>query len=254
MSDWARLFESIQSAGLGLFIVFLRVGTASALLPAFGERSIPARLRLIIALAFTSIVYPAVEPEIRQFLNASADFTVLCLTEISLGIMLGLALRMTVMVLQIAGTIIAQSVSLSQVFASAGAEPVTVIGELLILAGLALAVTLGLHIELARYFIASYQSLPLSRLPEAGDAAAWMMRRAAEIMQIAFALAMPFVGGALIYNFALGMINKAMPQLMVAMIGAPALTLGGLALLMICAPLIIAAWIEHLGDHLLRPF
>ena len=41
-------------------IVFLRVGAAMALLPAFGERSIPERIRLVLALAFTAIVFPAV--------------------------------------------------------------------------------------------------------------------------------------------------------------------------------------------------
>ena len=34
------------------FIVFLRVGAAMAVLPAFGEQTVPGRVRLVLALAF----------------------------------------------------------------------------------------------------------------------------------------------------------------------------------------------------------
>ena len=44
------------------------------------------------------------------------------------------------------------------------------------------------------------------------------------------------------YNVALGAINRAMPQLMVAFIGAPAITAGGILILMLAAPVILHFW------------
>ena len=41
-------------------LAFLRVAAAMAVLPAFGEQSIPLRLRLGLALAFTALILPAV--------------------------------------------------------------------------------------------------------------------------------------------------------------------------------------------------
>jgi flagellar biosynthetic protein FliR len=58
----------------------------------------------------------------------------------------------------------------------------------------------------------------------------------------------------MLYNLALGAINRAMPTLMVSMVGAPALTLGSLALLAIATPVILAAWLGALGEHLAQPF
>ena len=52
---------------------------------------------------------------------------------------------------------------------------------------------------------------------------------------LAFSLAAPFVTAALLYNIALGVINRAMPQLSVTFIGAPALTAGGLLLILVAA-------------------
>ncbi|OZA12754.1 MAG: hypothetical protein B7Y02_06935 [Rhodobacterales bacterium 17-64-5] len=58
----------------------------------------------------------------------------------------------------------------------------------------------------------------------------------------------------MIYNLALGAINRAMPQLAVSMVGAPALTLGGLALLAVATPLLLAVWLEAFQAFLADPF
>ena len=47
-------------------LVFLRVGAALAVMPAFGEQVVPQRVRLVVALAFTAIVGPAVAPDRPQ--------------------------------------------------------------------------------------------------------------------------------------------------------------------------------------------
>ena len=44
------------------------------------------------------------------------------------------------------------------------------------------------------------------------------------------------------YNVALGAINRAMPQMMVAFVGAPAITAAGLLILMLSAPVILHFW------------
>jgi flagellar biosynthesis protein FliR len=71
---------------------------------------------------------------------------------------------------------------------------------------------------------------------------------------LAFSLAAPFVIASMIYNLALGAINRAMPQLMVSMVGAPALTLGALALLAVATPYLMAAWLQAFEQYLANPF
>jgi flagellar biosynthetic protein FliR len=45
-----------------------------------------------------------------------------------------------------------------------------------------------------------------------------------------------------------------MPQLMVAFVGAPVITLGGLVLLALSAPLMLGAWLRALDGFLAMPF
>jgi flagellar biosynthetic protein FliR len=69
---------------------------------------------------------------------------------------------------------------------------------------------------------------------------------------MAFGLAAPFWLGGLLYNIGLGAINRAMPQLMVAFIGAPALTLLGLFLILTALPLILKTWSDAVFSLLLE--
>ncbi|HBQ37312.1 MAG TPA: flagellar biosynthesis protein FliR, partial [Rhodobacteraceae bacterium] len=71
---------------------------------------------------------------------------------------------------------------------------------------------------------------------------------------LAFTLAAPFLIASLIYNVALGVINRAMPQLMVAFVGAPAITAGALFLMFLVMPLILVVWSDSLAHFFQNPF
>lgn len=231
--------------------VFARVGAAFAVLPAFGERVVPMRIRMVGALAMTAIVAPAVPaPPLPASPTALGA---LFMGETLAGLALGLAVRLMVMALQIAGTIAAQATSLAQFFGGAGADPQPAIAQVLMLAGIAALVLTGFPERAAAYLILSYQLLPPGGWPDPEALAAWGTTRVARAFALGFSLAAPFVIGAVLYNLALGAINRAMPQLMVAFVGAPAITLAGLALLMVSAPVMIPVWLGATGALLDNP-
>ena len=239
--DWLRI----------AVLVFLRVGAAVFLMPAFGEASVPQRVRLVLALAFTAIVAPAVAPHLALTPDDGLGPAGI---EVLAGLALGIGLRLFVLALQMAGAIIAQASSLSQLFGGATPEPQPAIGNLLTMASLALAVLSGLHVKAASLLILSYDILPAGRLPSVADLADWGVMRVAQSMVLAFSLAAPFVIASVLYNFALGIINKAMPQLSVSLVGAPALTAGTLVLMAIVVPLVLSIWLGGFDGFLANPF
>jgi flagellar biosynthesis protein FliR len=247
LADWARA-ELAQA-----FLVFLRVGAAMALLPGFGDQMIPARVRLGLALVFTAVILPPVAEVLPPI--ALDDLVGLALaTEVIVGLAIGAALRLFVVALQIAGTIAAQSVSLTQILgATTGADPQPAIGHIMTISGLALAMIMDLHVKLALYLVASYDMLPPGAWPGADDFVTWGTAQVRAAFNLGFALAMPFMITSLIYNLTLGIINRAMPQLMVAFVGAPAITAGGLVLLMVALPLILNVWLASMDGFLSDP-
>jgi len=232
-------------------MVFLRVSALVSLLPAFGDRSVPTRVKLGLAIAFTLIVAPAVPiiPAPRDILSLAG----ISVSEVGIGLFLGFGIRVFVLVLQTAGSIAAQSTSLSQILGGAGVEPVPAMGFVLVVGGLALAVMAGLHVRAATFLIASYDLFPFASIPGGRATSQWGLNQISQGFSLAFLIAAPFVIASAIYNLTLGVINRAMPQLMVAFVGAPVITFGGLFLLFVCAPLMLATWVETLEAFLLNP-
>ncbi|UPH72405.1 flagellar biosynthetic protein FliR [Abyssibius alkaniclasticus] len=236
-------------------LVFMRIGAFVALLPGFGEQTIPMRLRLAAILAFTLISWPLVAPNLPTDLPPFPALAVLMLIELAIGALMGIAVRLLVMALQIAGAIAAQTTAVSQMAGVAVTpEPMPAIGNALVLAGLALALAAGLPAQAVRAIAESYAVFPAGVLPVAGDVAQWGVARVADAFALGLTLAAPFVIAAFGYNLALGFLNRAMPALMVAFVGAPAITAGALLLLMLAAPLILNVWHDRLSATLEAPW
>lgn len=255
IADLAMRLLNISREGLLIgFLVFLRIGAAMALLPVFGEQSVPARVRLGLAIAFTLVVLPGVADRIAPLADQGSLTGIALATETIAGLAIGIVVRLFILALQMAGTIAAQSTSLAQFFGGAGVEPQPAISQLLVVTGLALAAMAGLHVKLAELMLLSYDLMPAGQFPGAGDLSAWGLGMIAQVVALAFSLAAPFVIASLIYNVALGVINRAMPHLMVSFVGAPALALGGLVLLLLGLPLAMVLWVQAFDAFLADPF
>ncbi len=242
MNVLAELFGIAEQHIWDFAHVFLRVGAMMALLPAFGEQAVPTRIKLGAAIAFTLIASPVVGSE--QTVHPESLSMVLG-AEIVIGLLLGLLFRFFVLALQTAGSIAANVMSLSQLFGGGvGTDPQPAFASLMVIAGLALACMLGLHIYVIEALILSYDLFPLGTLPSGSDVATWGIEKVARCFTLALSLAGPFVVASILYNLGLGVINRAMPQLMVAFVGAPAISMGGLVLLLVASPFILAYWIK----------
>ncbi|MEM9973248.1 MAG: flagellar biosynthetic protein FliR [Pseudomonadota bacterium] len=253
----AALADVLGAAQVSLaagFLVFLRIGAAMALLPAFGERTVPVRVRLGLSLSLTVLVTPIILPGAPAPPPAPPAYVAAAGIEVVAGLAFGISLRLAVVTLQMAGTIAANVVSLSQLLGGASVDPQPAMSHLLVVGGLALATLTGLHVKLVAAFVETYRILPQG-VPIAADRLAdWGVAQVAGALALAFSLAAPFVIASLVYNLALGAINRAMPQLMVAFVGAPAITAGGLLVLWLTAPYMLETWNAALDGLLFAPF
>ena len=251
MSDVFTELLALWQGNILLFgLVFLRVGAIMALLPAFGERSVPVRIRLILSLLFSVLVAPAASPYFTSPTSA-ADLGALAFVEVVAGLAIGILFRLAVLTLQIAGTIAANVTSLAQIFGGTSVDPQPAIAHLLVVAGLALAAMAGLHVKFVAAMIASYDLFPPGVALPGAALAEWGRAQIVSAFALAFSLSAPFLLISVIYNLALGAINRAMPQLMVAFVGAPAITGASLVLLFFAAPFLLGLWLRAFDSLLL---
>lgn len=231
--------------------LFTRMSALAFFLPGLGERTIPMRVRLGAAMAITLILIPTVLNENIATPTTLSQATLIIIAEAVCGALIGFSIRIAVYALQTAGAIAAQTLSLAQLFGpSMGDQPESPISTLLMMGGIVLAVSSGLHFEVVRVLIVSFEIMPLGAFPGVGETGEWAAERAAYSFAMALSLALPFVIVGFIYNLAIGAANRAMPQLMVAFVGIPAVTFAGMVLLAMAAPVILSVWLDALQDIL----
>ena len=249
---WLDAASGLMLAAAG---VFARIGAALFLLPGIGERAVPVRVRLGAAFAIAMVLAPIVEPLAEGVPDTAAGVGAMLVAEAVAGLLIGFAFRILVYILQIAGTVAGQNLSLAQMFGSGVApEPEPTIATLLTLGGIALMLSAGLHVEFIAAMVRLYEVLPFGRMPVAGDAAEGTVSRVATGFSIAIGLAAPFLVIGFIYNLSLGALNRAMPQLMVSFVGVPALVWLGIMALFVTAPAISGAWGLQVSAVFADPF
>jgi len=224
--------------------IFTRLSALLFFLPGIGERMIPVRIRLMVALALMLVLLPAFAGDYTAPARPSM-IALLFAAEAVCGALIGFSIRIAVFAIQTAGSIMSQSLSLAQLFGSnISFDLETPISTLLMFAGVVMAVTAGIHFEAVSVLLMSYDIMPLGEFPGASATGEWAAGRTAFAFSAALSLAFPFVILGFIYNLAIGAANRAMPQLMVAFVGIPAVTFAGLILLAASAPVILTVWLE----------
>ena len=226
-----------------LMALFTRLSLLIFLLPAIGTRIIPVQVRVSVALAVTLILFPLVGD---RLVVPEANLLALLMGEAFVGFYLGFSLRVMIFVLSLVGAIVAQSLSLSQIFGAGISEDSnTTISTILTMAAATIFLTLGLHISALELLVQSYDIfVPGSVFMDnsLGFAAEKAVEACARGFALAFSMAAPFLLLNLAYNMLLGVLNRAMPQLMVTFVGMPAITLTGLFLLTAAAGATLVLW------------
>lgn len=248
MNELALIWTETQSVFWLYATVFYRASAAVTVLPGFGESYISVRFKLVIAFATTLAIAPTQHSTIVLLPSIW-----LILSETIVGLMFGLGARLFVFALQTAGTIAANATSLAQMFGQGQDTQLPIIGLTLHWAGLALIFVSGTHLAFLGYLASSYDLFPIGTWPNPQDTSSWGVLQIANSFSLALQLSLPFVAISMLYNLVLGVINRAMPQLMVALVGAPFITGASLIILMISAPFILYTWLSLFGGFIRSP-
>jgi flagellar biosynthesis protein FliR len=226
----------------GGFLVFARVAAALMLLPGFGETHLPQRVRLIAALLVAAAM-AANLPGRPEVLPAPATMAGEIGAEIVVGLLLGTVARTLFLALHVAGTLIAQQAGLGLLVpASIEPEGVSALAQILLFGGISLIFALDLDHQLLLAIRDSYALFPLGELPDAGDMARHVTRTVSDAFSLGVRLSLPFLVIGFTLYAGLGVINRAMPQMMVFFVAAPGFTIIGLVLLAVTLPTLLWTW------------
>ena len=236
-------FADLTAAALyGGFLVFARVAAAFTLLPGFGETHLPPRVKVVAALLVAAAMAGSVSGR-PELVPMPATMVGQIGAEIVVGLLLGTVARALFNALHVAGTLIAQQAGLGLIIpASVEPEGVSALAQILLFGAISLVFALDLDRQLLLAIRDSYALFPLGQLPDPGSMALHVTRTVSDAFSLGVRLSLPFLVIGFILYVGLGVINRAMPQMMVFFVAAPGFTIIGLVLLAVMLPMLLWTW------------
>jgi flagellar biosynthetic protein FliR len=231
-----------------LILVLARTGALVMLMPGLGDRAIPARARMGIALLLALMLLPLVRTRFPLNLGDPAGYVALLLTELLVGLMLGAALRVTLSAMQVAGVIVAQQIGLS---VAATLDPSSgqqnpAMASFMVLLGTAMIFAMDLHHLAIRGIAESYALIGPGSAPEVGDAALFIARTAAAAFAVGVQIAAPFLVFGIVFNLGLGVLSRLMPQMQIFFLALPASILIGTLILIASMAVMAMVFVAHM--------
>jgi len=232
-------------------LVFARVGTLVMLMPGIGERFIFSRARLSLAFFIALMLLPVARPTLRVPPDMTGVATLL-ISELLIGLVIGLSARLVMAALQTAGTLVAQAMGLgfAMTVDPTGGTQNPSVGNFLTMLGITLILTTDLHHLAIAAIHESYRLLPPGGTPDLTDILSLVVRAAARGFALAVQISAPFLVFGLLFNLGLGVLARMMPQLQVFFLAVPASIFGGMLVLLVVIGVMMSVFMDDLGTFL----
>ncbi|WP_309088301.1 flagellar biosynthetic protein FliR [Phenylobacterium sp.] len=235
--------QQVFAAGL----IFARLGAIVMLIPGIGETFIPPRIRLSFALALGLMLFPVLGPTAPALPATTGAMAGEVIREILIGLMIGGILRIFMMSLATAGEMVSLGTTLSfaQTANPMQAQPSPTLSTFLGLLGIVLIMTTDLHHMFLAAIVRSYSLFPFGRDVPVADAAQLAVQTLSRSFALGLQLAAPVLVFSLIFNVAVGLVGRVMPQFQVFFVATPIIVLLGLAVFALSLGVIGLVWVDR---------
>lgn len=227
----------------------LRISALLISAPVFSLRALSLRIRILLALTLTWLVYPLHDwPNIDPL---SASGLVEIFNQLTIGLVMGLILQVVTAAILLAGQSISNAVGLSMAtMIDPNVGNVPVIGQFLIVMSTLIFVGLGGHTMLLGLVIDSFNTLPIGKGVMGQAAWGQLVTWSSMIFLGGLLTALPVMVTLLFINVGLGVATRAAPSLNVFSLGLPALMVAGYLIMIFSLPSIGARiqwmWMQSL--------
>ena len=204
------------------FWPFIRIAAFIAVVPVFGARVVPKRIRMLIVIALTMVIVPILPPPavIDPF---GVDGMVITMAQVMIGLAMGFAVKLIFSAIETGGHIMAQTMGLgfAQMNDPANGVTVPVVSQFYIILATLLFLALNGHLVLIDVLAESFTMLPVSMQGISPDGLWVLITWSSWIFTGAVLISLPVVVALLLINIAFGVMMRASPQLNVFAVGFP---------------------------------
>jgi flagellar biosynthetic protein FliR len=216
---------------------FVRILAFVASAPVIGHASVPVRVKIGLAAFTTLIVAPMIGALPQPTVFSAAGVWVI-VNQFLIGAALGFTMQIVFGAVQTTGGIVGMQMGLGfATFFDANASNASdVLSRYLNTIAMLAFLAVDGHLQIIAALAATFQAMPVSANLLAAPGWRALVEWGGTLFSAGLLLALPVVAALLIVNLALGILNRAAPQIGVFQIGFPVTMLVGMLLLQAMLP------------------
>ncbi len=209
---------------------FVRIGAFVMVMPVVGGTFVPVKARLILAIALTGVIAPAI-PTASTPAVLSAAGLVTMVSEIAIGVLLGFLVQLVFDAIALGGQVIGMSMGLGfAVFLDkTRGVNIPVLGQLFLMLAMLVFLTMDGHLALIQLLAQSFLAWPPAEKVLTVSVIAEVLQWTGQLFVFAVKIALPATTAILIANLAFGTMSRAAPTLNLFAVGFPVAMLLGFA-------------------------
>lgn len=252
--------ELLISRSQLFLLIFVRLMGLIFVAPFFSSFLIPNRVKVMLALAITAVIFPILSTELSFTIPKDVvPYVLMASGELLIGIAFGLVISIVLSIFQLAGQFFSIQIGfgISEVFDPLSQVQVPLMGQLLAVTGVLIFLSLNGEQILIEALYESFFRISISNFLNLVEFNSVLIEVFSQFFLLALRMSFPIVGTLFIVTLSLGLLAKFAPQMNVLMLGFPIYITIGIVVLVFLVPGIVdfgSRILEFYLDSLFRIF
>lgn len=211
---------------------FIRIGAFAMVMPVLAGGFVPARVRLLVAIALTVVIAPVLGtlPAVDVL---SLEGLLLLAQEMITGIAMGFIVQLVFDAVALGGQVVAMSMGLgfAVLVDRQNGVNMPVLGQFFMILAMLLFLAMDGHLALIRLLADSFAVLPMTEGGLSQASLSVLLTWSGQLFAVAVTLALPAITALIVVNLSFGVMSRAAPTLNLFAVGFPTAMLAGFVII-----------------------
>lgn len=223
-------------------LIFARMAGIVFLFPYFSWQGVPVLLRVFIAIMLAFLVFLAIGGGINYIPPEGPEVVLALMGEVLIGIALGFLVMVFFSIFMMSGEMVSRQAGLmfARVFDPTFGGQVNIMGQFYTMIVVVFYLAINGHHLLLKALTDSFSLIPLGAGMFVPELTGGVVRFSADALIISFQIIAPIIITLMIFNMALGLIAKTVPQIHIFILSLPVKIIGSLFLFLLLLPMLVA--------------
>ena len=201
-------------------LVMVRISAMVYIMPFFGDRSIPVKVKIAISFFLAVLVGNTVDYNAVSYTGV-IGYSILVVKEAITGLLIGMAANLSLYILDFSGHMLSLELGLSMAteFDPTSNMQSTVISNFLKYSFMLMFLVTDMHYYLIDALYGSFETIPIGGMVPNGGVVSSMVKYITDYFVIGFRIILPVFSCILVINVVLGILARIAPQMNMFVVG-----------------------------------